>query len=296
MVSQRLHIVPDGVHIPDLDPEYGLPVPYGIFWFADALGCSDRSIVNSFALALVYSVISSTLRDDIFDNEELRGERAPMLELHEIFRKKYIEVFEEAFDRRSSFWRHLAHSFNDELRYEIWNRAFTTQTRQDPFSDRFLEDSSRFYYPVVMPPMAALAIASGAERELPRIVRFFKHVSIGCHVLDDLKDCMLDLRAEDMNHSCILLYAKQCMGGRELIEGDLASLLLSEGFVRGAYAPILRHFSKAREDIAPLGSRYLSKYADEQLSFVTRARDATLKGRAMFFESLEPLLRSCTTK
>ncbi|MBI0581408.1 MAG: hypothetical protein JET69_00135 [Methanomassiliicoccales archaeon] len=296
-VSKRLYIVPDGTHAPDLDPEYGLPLPYSVFWFADAFGYSDNSTVNSFALAMLYSVISSTLRDDIFDSEELRGERTHLLELHNIFRRKYIEIFEKAFDRRSSIWRHLAQAFNDELKYEVWNKAFTLQSCRNPFSAHFLEELSRFYYPIVMPSLAALALVAGAENEIPKIARFFRHFSIGCLILDDLKDCLIDVSAEDMNHSCILLYARQCIGEeRELDEGAFSCLFLSEGFVRGVYDPILHYYNKAREDILPFNSRYLNKYMDEQLSFISRARDATLKRRSIFFESLEPLLRSCSKK
>lgn len=292
VVSKRLHILPDEGQAPRLDPELGIPIPYSVFWFADVFGYFNDSTANSFALAQLYSVISSTLRDDIFDSEELRGERADLLTLYNIFRRKYIDIFEKAFDRRSSIWCHLAQAFNDELKYEIWNKAFTLRTCQNPFSAKFLEDSSRFYYPVVMPSLAAVALVAGAENKVPRIARFFKHFSIGCLILDDLKDCMIDLSVEDMNHSCVLLYARQCLGGKEVDERDFANLFLSEGFVRGVYDPILRYFEKAREDILPFNSRYLSKYMDEQSSFITRARDATLKRRSIFFDSLEPLLRS----
>ncbi len=292
ITSERLFVVPDGIHTPRLDPEFGRPIPYSVFWFADALGYTDNTTVNSFALAMIYSSMSSTLRDDIVDSKELKGERLHLLELSNIFQRKYIEIFEKAFGRRSSLWCYLAQALDEQLRYESWNKAFTLETCRNPFSSRFIKDSSRYFYAVVIPSLVAVALAAGAENKVARIARFARHLSMGSRVHDDLKDCRTDLDMEDMNHSCILLYARQCIGGRkELDEETLASLFLSEGFVRSVYEPILLYFNKAREDILPFNSRYLTKFMDEQLSFSARARDATLKRQSNFFGSIESLLR-----
>jgi hypothetical protein len=292
IASERLFIVPDGIHTPRLDPEFGRPIPYSVFWFADTLGIKDNTTVNSFALAMIYSSMSSTLRDDIIDSEELSGERLHLLELSNIFQRKYIEIFKKAFGRRSSLWRYLAQALDEELRYESWNKAFTLETCRKPFSPHFIEDSSRYFYAVVMPSLVAVALAAGAENKVAKIARFARHLSMGSRVHDDLKDCRTDLGIEDMNHSCILMYAGQCIGqGKELDEETLASLFLSEGFVRSIYEPILLYFNKAREDILPFNSRYLTKFMDEQLSFFARARDATLKRQSNLLGSLESIIK-----
>ena len=293
ITSERLIIVPDRTHTPRLDPEFGRPIPYSVFWFADALGYGDKTTLNSFALAMIYSSMSSTLRDDIANSEELRGERLHLLELSNIFQRKYIEIFDKAFDKHSSLWHYFAQALDEELRYESWNKAFSLGMCQNPFSAHFIEDSSRYFYAVVIPSLVAVALAAGAENKVAKIARFARHLSMGSRVHDDLKDCRTDLALEDMNHSCILLYARQCIrGGRELDEKILANLFLSEGFVRRVYEPILHYFNKAREDVLPFNSRYLTKFMDEQLSYIARRRDATLKRQSDFFSSLEEILNA----
>ena len=297
IASERLFIVPDGIHTPRLDPEFGRPIPYCVYWFADALGYTDHEKINSFALAMTYSSMSSTLRDDIVDSNELRSERLHLLELSNIFQRKYIEIFEKAFDKRSSLWRYLSQALDEELRYESWNKAFTLETCRNPFSVRFIEDSSRYFYAVVMPSLVAVAVAAEAESKAAKITRFARHLSMGSRIHDDLKDCRTDLGMVDMNHSCILLHARQCLGeGGELDEEILTSLFLSEGFVRSVYDPIVLYFNKAREDILPFNSRYLTKFMDEQSSFIARARDSTLKRQTNFFASMASLLKPYAQK
>jgi hypothetical protein len=291
LTSKRLMIITDGIRFSRLDPELGRPVPYTIFWFADAFGFTDRKKIDSFALAMVYSSLVTTLRDDAADIKETRGERSNLLMLSDIFQLKYLEIFERAFERGSSFWRHLALAMDEQLRYESWNRAFTLESQQNPFSARYLEDSSRYFSAVVMPSLAALAVASDAEDRINEIARFLRHFSMGWRVYDDLKDWRIDLGVEDMNHSCFLLYARQFTGrGKELDEGDIMNLLIDETFIRRVYRPILLYFRKAKEDILPFNSRYLTRFMDEQLSFHTRTRDEILKRGSDFFGRLEALL------
>lgn len=295
VASERLIIVPDGSHPLQLDPEFGRAIPYSVFWFADALGYTDSTTINSLALALVYSSISVTLRDDIADSTELRGERLHLLELSNIFQRKYVKIFEKTFDRSSSFWYYLAQALDEQLRYESWNKAFMLESCRNPFSAHFIEDTSRYFYAIFMPSLVAVALAAEAEDEVAKITRFSRHLCMGARVHDDLMDCRTDLGIADMNHSCILLYARRYIGGgKELDEKTLASLLLSKDFVRSVYEPILHYFNKAREDVLPLNSRYLTRFTDGQLSFHTRARDATLKRQSNFFGNLESLLTPYT--
>lgn len=242
---------------------------------------------------MVYSMLVTTLRDDIFDDKEVKGERHQLLRLADIFQRKYIGIFERAFERRSSFWHYLAIAMDEQLRYESWNRVFTIDSyeNQNPFSARFIEDSSRYLSAIFMPSLAALAVASEAEDRILEITRFMRHCSMAWRVYDDLKDWRIDLGVEDMNHSSFLLYTRQCIGkGNKLDEGDIMSLFLGEGFIRRVYAPILLYFKKARDDILPFNSHYLTKFMDEQLSLNIRSRDAMLKKRSDFFGRLEGLL------
>jgi hypothetical protein len=291
LTSERLMIITDGIRFSRLDPELGRPVPYTIFWFADAFGFTDRKVIDSFALAMVYSSLVTTLRDDAADIKKTREEHPHFLMLSDIFQRKYLGIFEKAFEKGSSFWRYLALAMDEQLRYESWNRAFTLESDQNPFSARSLEDSSRYFSAVVMPSLAALAVASDAEDRIIEITRFLRHFSMGWRVYDDLKDWRIDLGVEDMNHSCFLLYARQCTGrGKELDEGDIMSLLISEGFIKKVYKPILLYFQKARDDILPFNSHYLTMFMDEQLSFQARTRDAMLKKQSEFLGRLEGLL------
>lgn len=291
LTSERLMIFNDGIRISRLDPELGRPVPYTVFWFADAFGFTDRKAIDSFALAMVYSSLVTTLRDDAADLKEAKRERPQLLMLSNIFQRKYIRIFEKAFNKSSIFWRHLALAMDEQLRYESWNKAFTMDPRQNPFSASFLEDSSRYFSAVVMPSLAALAIAAGAEDRILGITRFLRHFSMGWRVYDDLKDWSIDLGVEDMNHSCFLSYASQCIGrGEELVGDDVMSLLMDKGFIRKVYEPILLYNRKARDDLLPFNSHYLTKFMDEQLSFHARTRDEILKRQSDLFGRLEGLL------
>ncbi len=295
IASERLFIVPDGVHVPLIDSKLGRPVPYCLFWFADALGSSDESKVNSLALAMVYSVMSITLRDDITDSKELMGERLHLHELSNIFQRKYIDIFKSTFEKRSSIWRYLAQALDEQLRYESWNKAFDLKMCRNPFSAHFIEDSSRYFYAVTMPSMVAIALLADAETKAARIARFSRHLSMGARIHDDLMDCQNDLAMGNMNHSCVLLHARQWMGkGKGLNEETLANLFLSEGFVRSVYDPIIFYLNKAKEDILPFDSNYLTKFMDEHMDFIVWARDATLERQGHFFDCLGSLLRSCS--
>lgn len=291
LTGKRLLVVADGVHFSRFDPEVGRPVPYTIFWFADAFGFRDRKAIRSFALAMVYSSLVTTLRDDAVDLKGSMGERPLLLKLANKFQRKYLGIFEDAFEPDSSFWRHLALAMDEQLRYESWNRAFTLKSCRAPFSERYLEDSSRYFSAVVMPPLSALAVASGAEGRVEEIARFLRHFSMGWRVYDDLKDWRIDLGVEDMNHSCFLQYARRSSGrGEKLNEVDIMNLFLSEDFISNVYRPILLNFGKARDDILPFNAHYLTRFMDEQLNFHTRTRDAMLKRRSDFFGRLEGIL------
>jgi hypothetical protein len=256
------------------------------------LGFTEKKTIRSFALAMVYSLLVTTLRDDVVDDMKMKGELAKLLSLSNFFQRKYMAIFEKAFGRSSSFWRYLAQAMDEQLRYESWNRAFTLGSRQNPLSSGFLEDSSRYLVALAMPSLAAVAVTSGMEEKVAEISRFARHLSMGWRVHDDLKDWRIDLAMKDMNRSCVLLYAWRCIGKKNKMDkGDIVSLLMDEGFIMKVYAPLLLYFRKAREDILPFNSHYLTKFMDEQLSLNARTRDAMLRNRSNFFGTLEGLLK-----
>ena len=74
-VKRRLVILSDEAQRIKIDPELGRPVPYATFWFAEAFGIENKQVTRRLALGLVYSSLSTTVRDDIIDQE-------PSSELH----------------------------------------------------------------------------------------------------------------------------------------------------------------------------------------------------------------------
>jgi hypothetical protein len=294
LISKRLLIGPTRATWPQLDSQVGRPVAYSVFWFADALGFTERNSIRSFALAMTYSLLVTTLRDDVVDDEKMKGRRSQLLSLARIFQRKYLDIFEKAFKSDSSFWRYLAMALDEQLSYESWTRTFDLDSRQNPLSAGFLEDSSRYLVALALPSLAAVAVASDAEDKIGGITRFGQHLSMGWRVYDDLKDWKIDLVMGEMNRSSFLHYVRQCMGRKKIDEGDVVNLLMDETFVRRVYAPIFLYYGKAKEDIRPFNCDYLTKFMDEQISLNTRTMDGILKGRSEFFGTLEGLLKRQT--
>ena len=294
-VRRRLTLLPSNDRSPQLDPRIGRPVPYSTFWFAKAFDFTNEPITRRLALGMLYSAISTTIRDDLLDQKP--SSQLQHLTLVNIFLHKYIEGFTDLFDSYSRFWYYYAIADKEIAQYEIWNLSSHYEHSLDPFSESFLRESSRYFSAVVMPTLVAVAIISDNEKQIPTISNFLKHFSMGWRVFDDLMDWRKDLTVRDLNHSSILYSVKQNFDGQSnLDESSVLSVFLSDDFVKKMYNPILSFFKKAREDILPLNCNYLSRFMDEQLNFHTQKRDALLQANSDFYNKLGKIVDQARTR
>jgi len=288
-VRKRLIILSDKARTIKFDPYLGRPVPYTVFWFAEAFGLTNKEVTRRLALGLVYSSIATTIRDDIIDNELLS--ELSYFALEKTYLHRYLAVFNELFNPDSKFWYYLVNCIKELARYESWNLTSNYEHSFDPFSESFLKESSRYFSAVVMPTLAALAIATNNERKIPIVRKFVKHFSMGWRIYDDLKDWRMDLKVKNLNHSSTLIYTLQNVGGKsKLNEEVVQSMFLSTDFVKKAYGAMLSFFRSARKDVSAFNCSYLSRFMDEQISFHTRKRDSILRSSSDFYKQLSKIL------
>ena len=278
-IRQRLIIIPTkakktrGIMF---DYELGRPVPYAVFWFADAFGYNNKQVVRELGLGLVYSAIVTTIRDDLIDNEASCDSRC--IGLMHYYNHRYFEIFESLFDKNSSFWYYLTESISEVSRYERWNLLIREDNITEPFSEQFLHESSRYFSAVVFPSFAALAVLVGAEEKIPVIRNWLKYFSMGWRVYDDFCDWKRDLSIKKYNNSSILLSTANTLSVEKRLDiEDVYNMFLDPNFINNAYHAILHFYDKARLEIAPLNNYYLNKFMKEQIHFHTKRRDLVLK-------------------
>ena len=277
-IKKRLLIIPskERIYGSSFDYELGRPVPYATFWFADAFGLKDEAVWRELGLGLLYSALATTIRDDIIDGEGPQDPRRTSL--LNFYNHRYLEIFDRLFPRDSSFWYHLSRGIQETARYESWNLLFDEGLEIDPFSEAFLQESSRYFSAVVMPTLAALAVLTGNEGGVEVASRFLRHFSMGWRIYDDFCDWKKDLKRENVNHSSILLYSKQrTQGITKLNEKAVHLMFLDTNFINDSYGAILGLFTKAKRDVTGLDCEYLDKFMDEQLSFHSRRRKLILE-------------------
>jgi len=292
-IKKRLLIIPSKERIfgSSFDYEIGRPVPYATFWFADAFGLKDEAVRRKLGLGLIYSALATTIRDDIIDGEGPQDPRRT--NLLNYYNHKYLEIFDDLLPKDSSFWYHLSRGIQETARYESWNLLFDDGLGVDPFSEAFLQESSRYFSAVVMPTLAALAVHAGNEGGVQVASRFLRHFSMGWRIYDDFCDWKKDLKRENVNHSSILLYIKQrTQGITELNEEAVHLMFLDADFIKDAYGAILEFYEEAKRDIAGLDCEYLDKFMDEQLSFHSRRRTLILERSGEINSEIDEKLRA----
>jgi hypothetical protein len=287
-VKKRLFVLSDISRTINFDPYIGRPVPYTVFWFAEAFGL-DRTVARKLALGLVYSSIAITVRDDIVDKEI--SSELNHFALEKTYFKKYLSVFNELFNQDSKFWFYLAGWDKELTNYEVWNRTFDINCCSDPFSESFLKESSRYFSAVVMPTLVGLALITDNECEIPKLEMFVKHFSMGWRIYDDLKDWQTDLKVKDLNHSSTLIYARNSMDRNlQLDEEVVSKMFLSTDFIKKSYGAMVNFFKLAKKDVSDLNCCYVSRFLDEQIIFHSRRRDIILESYADFYNRLHEIL------
>jgi len=292
-IKKRLLIIPskERIYGSSFDYELPRPVPYATFWFADAFGLRDEAIYRKLGLGLLYSALATTIRDDIIDGEGPQDPRRT--NLLNYYNHRYLEIFDDLFPKDSSFWYHLTRGIQETARYESWNLLFDDGLRVDPFSEAFLQESSRYFSAVVVSTLEKIAVLAGNEDGVQVVSDFLRNFSMGWRIYDDFCDWKKDLRRENVNHSSVLLYIKQrTQGITELNEGAVNLMFLDADFINDAYGAMRGFNDEAKADIAGLGCEYLDLFMDEQISFHARRRELILQRSREINSEIDEKLRA----
>ncbi len=286
-LTERLRIISKRGGIAE-DPELGRPVPYAVFWFADALGYRDVDTIRRLVLALTYSAVVTTIRDDVLDDTIASSDEHE--KLADYFSKRSLAVFNRLFDNDPTFWDvHKACEREFET-YADWRLASLNMAKVEPLSNSYLWNSSRYFSAVVLPSLAALCILSGKAEKIQDVAKFLKHFSVGWRLFDDLNDWRLDIRSAGYNRSSVLLYMEKEARGLPVTESMVESYLLDKVFINRVCGAMIDNFSRAKQFASTVSSRYLERFMDEQISFHSRRRDYLLARSQGFTSDLSKIL------
>ena len=273
--KERLKIL-KGANQREVSPSVGRPVPYAAFWFANAFSLRDSKFVRQMALCMVYNSLTTTIKDDLEDSAT--GRRSTLEFLRRYWSGKYSEVVNSEIPAGSAYYRAADTAEEEWRRYDEWNQSFDQTSEFNPYSDRFLASSSRYFVAVVFPPLAALAAEAGRPREINRIHQFLRAFSKGWRVFDDLMDWQRDIGSPRLNRSSVLYYLEKRLPPQTPMKPSyVLSSFLSREFVEDTYRAILRNLRSAGDVLAPLNNSYLSAFIREQIEFHTKRRDALLR-------------------
>ncbi len=292
-LEKRPVFLPDRDRLSEIDRDLSRPTPYAVFWFADEFGLADREIARKLALGLVHSRMAFAVLDYIIDQESQSTSHS--VALAGLYLHRYFTTFDDLFDPYSKFWHCLA-SYTENFMQYLY-RDFTVKhehcnmLKLDPFSESFLKESSKSYSALVETILAALAFLTNNETRIPIVNKFCEDYALAHRIHDDLNDWQEDLRTDNLNHSSVLTYALQKIGGKlRLTEELVRSMFLDTDFIEKIYGAILGFLEAAREDVSAFSSAYLSSFIDGQISFHTRRRGILLRTSSDFYKELARIL------
>ena len=288
----RLKILPQRKAFTGYDPIIGKPVPYAAFWFADALGLEDDRLTRLSGLCLVYNSLSTTLRDDLDDPGS--GAKAAKVELADYWFRRYLKALREIFPTDVRYKRTTSWAEAEWRRYNAWNSRPIGDARLRPFSKDFLAESSRYFVAVVLPTLAAIASASKAEYQVPRIERFLRHFSLAWRIFDDLMDWERDLDSKDLNRSSVLLYIQNKSADARITKHIVMSWFLSERFIYDSYRAMLDFLSRAQVVAASFRNPYLTAFMEQQIEFQTKRRDILLRSASVELSIIQKAFLAAT--
>jgi hypothetical protein len=206
-----------------------------VFWFANAFNLKDKEQINELALSSSYVLLAVSVRDDLQDGK-VSSEHAHVC-LANIYYEKYVGIFKNIFSSRSIFWYLSSNCLSDWAKYESWIFVFNYRNKINPFSERFLKQSSKYLVATTLPPFAAHKILTKNETEMPKVRKFLLNYWMGWRRVDDIRDWQGDLRVPNFNQSSILYYElnksnaqkRECKSTREFVtkNGSFASKLIS---------------------------------------------------------------------
>jgi hypothetical protein len=281
-----------------IDPRFGRPVPYLVYWFSETLKLHDKRIVDQLALSLCYISVVVSIRDDLADGRVvLNGTKVSEhahIALANYFYSKYYNIFRNIFSQRSIFWSILCYNLNQWSRYETWDFLLEKEPKYSPLTESFLRRSSDYLVAITVPTLAAIAILTKKYYHIPRLRNFLIDYCMGWKITDDLRDWRSDLSVPNRNHSTVIFQAMKYIENfnpnsvdTELVE---SLFLINKEFIDSIYAAVLRNYNNARKDVQTLNSRYLNEFIDSQIEFYSEERNLLIKGRESIKTSLATIL------
>lgn len=270
-LQQRILILPTEKY--STHPKYGVPMPYVVFWFADALGLRAKQEINNLALSLMYANTFYCIRDDLIDGRKNINGRVPdeheHIALANFFFTKYLEIFKQLFPPESPFWFFLMNSINDWWEHEYWSYLFDRKKGRhpNPLSETYVANSSRYMVGITAPSVIAIALMTGNEERIPQIRRFLVNYFMGYRLADDMRDWEEDLQTRNYNRSTVIHLAIALQGIKEINDRAMVGFFLDKKFRRMLYRTIKKHYLAAKNEVSDLNSVYLNKFIDTQISY-----------------------------
>jgi hypothetical protein len=278
-----------------IDPRFGRPFPYLVFWFANSFGFKKPEVINELALSLSYISLTVSLRDDLHD--EKVSDLHNHVCLANLYFEKYYNIFKNFINGKSKFWYVYSSCLNEWAKYEIWNILFNYENYINPLSETFLKESSRYLVAITLPSLAALAVLTRNEGKIGYILDYLRHYWMGWKIVDDLRDWEIDLHKAKLNHSCVLYYAlKKAKRRYELEKEYVISILLSTDSIDAIYNAIQGFYIAAKHDISVFNSGSLDKFMDTQISFYDDEKRNVLQSRSNSYNRLFRLLLASDTE
>lgn len=302
-LSERLLIL--GKKPIAVDPRFGRPSPYLVFWFAKNFGLRDELMTKNLGLAASYISLCVSIRDDLidgrpvlsFDDDNKPASVPACVYLANIYYQKFYDIFKlnQSIVKRSEFWSVLCDCLSEWSIHESWSYLFDPKQQHgrvkfDPLSYQFLFERSRYLVAIALPIIFAVAVLTGNTGKLPQIRQFLKHYCIAWKLIDDLRDWRKDLTLDNLNHSSVLYLAKNKIKSGILDNASVTNMFLDTNFVNEIYGTIVKYLEAAKKDIWLLRSYHLTKFLDSQIEYNLEARQFLLKSNEDFRLQLSAIL------
>ncbi len=279
-----------------IDRRFGRPVPYLAYWFADAFGLDDQKVVRQLGLTLSYISLAVSARDDLLDGRIRLGQKIVSEHAHvcltNMYYDRYFRIFKSILHPGSEFWYILSCCLNDWSNYEKWSFLFNSNNRINPFSEKFLSESSSYLVAITLPTIAAAALLTGNQDKIPQITKFLRHYCMGWKIVDDIRDWQKDLKLHNFNHSSVLYYVKSKLDKQYELNAEIVtSMFLDDLFLKKIYGALFHWYRAARHDAKYFDYPTLVTFMDSQIEFHTSERDYLSGSKAQFSERISQILQ-----
>jgi len=296
-LTERLYIFPKRKFT--IDSQYGIPVPYLVYWFADAFHYEDNSVIDRLALTLMYAATFYCIRDDLVDGfvrtSNIDHREHAHIALSNFFLSRYLRIFKGMFSEKSIFWHYLSNSLDQWWQHEYWSFSSSLLKRGNSsryfLSKNFLIHSCKYMIGLTFPSVYALAMKARRQKEFQSIKDFLTYYYLGNRIVDDLRDLEEDLTVKNYNHSSVINHATTFFPDQSHISlREIRSVFLNEDFTSLIYGTILKYYSKARACIEPYNSQYLTQFMNDQIEYFERKSDYYTNRQKEFVSSAINLL------